>query len=86
MGDREYKAKGTISKVDHLRKISPSHAFATINVIGSLDLDYLGGRRKTRLKKKHPRGGRLVTIGSSYRSLDSGTSSADQVFNLKVSR
>ena len=86
MGDRDYKAKGTISKVDHLRKISPPHAFATINVIGSLDLDYLGGRRRTRLKKKHPRRERLVTIGSSYRSLDSGTSSADQVFNLKVSR
>ena len=38
MGDREYKAKGTISKVDHLQKISPSHAFATISIIGSLDL------------------------------------------------
>ena len=33
MGDREYKAKGTISKVDYLRKISPPHAFATISII-----------------------------------------------------
>ena len=42
MGDREYKAKGTISKADHLRKISPTpHAFATISIIvGSLDLDF----------------------------------------------
>ena len=47
---------------------------------------FFGGCRRTRLKKKHSRRERLVTIGSSYRSLDSGTSSADQVFNLKVSR
>ena len=80
-GKRDY-FKGRPSQKD----LSPPHAFATINVIGSLDLDYLGGRRRTRLKKKHSRRERLVTIGSSYRSLDSGTSSADQVFNLKVSR
>ena len=36
------------------------------------------------MKKKHSRRERLVTIGSSCRSLDSGMSSADQVVNLKV--
>ena len=40
MGDREYKAKGTISKVDQLKKISPPCFCNHYCIIGSLDLDF----------------------------------------------
>ena len=85
MGDREYKAKGTISKVDYFRKIPQPPCFCNHLYHWIIrPWRFFVGRRRTRLKKKHSRRDRLVTIGSSCRSLDFGMSSADQVFNLKV--